>query len=70
VFTSGGPISGSVASLLADVPEVAGRLWRRLNPVCVNSGVTRLITGRRGTTVVTFNEHAHLDGVPGLLTYR
>jgi broad specificity phosphatase PhoE len=70
VFTSGGPISWSAASLLADEPEVAGRLWRRLNPVCVNSGVTRLITGRRGTTLVTFNGHAHLDGVPDMLTYR
>jgi broad specificity phosphatase PhoE len=70
VFTSGGPISWSAASLLADEPEAAGRLWRRLNPVCVNSGVTRLVTGRRGTTLVTFNGHAHLDGVPDVLTYR
>ena len=70
VFTSGGPVSWAAASLLADEPEVAGRLWRRLNPVCVNSGVTRLITGRRGLTLVTFNGHAHLDGVPDALTYR
>ena len=70
VFTSGGPVSWSAASLLADEPEVAGRLWRRLNPVCVNSGVTRLVTGRRGLTLVTFNGHAHLDGVPDVLTYR
>jgi broad specificity phosphatase PhoE len=70
VFTSGGPISWVAASLLADEPEVAGRLWRRLNPVCVNSGVTRLVTGRRGTTLITFNGHAHLDGVPDVLTYR
>jgi broad specificity phosphatase PhoE len=70
VFSSGGPIAWSAASLLADDPEVAGRLWRRLNPVCVNSGVTRLITGRRGLTLVTFNGHAHLDGVPDMLTYR
>jgi len=70
VFTSGGPVAWSAASLLSDEPEVAGRLWRRLNPVCVNSGVTRLITGRRGTTLVTFNGHDHLDGVPDMLTYR
>ena len=70
VFTSGGPVAWAAASLLADEPEVAGRLWRRLNPVCVNSGVTRLVTGRRGTTLVTFNGHAHLDGVPDMLTYR
>ena len=54
----------------ADEPAVAGRPWRKLNPVCVNSGVTRVVTGRRGTTLVTFNGHAHLDGVPEVLTYR
>lgn len=70
VFSSGGPIAWVAANLLADESEAAARLWRRLNPVCVNSGVTRLVTGRRGITLVTFNEHAHLDGVPDVLTYR
>ena len=70
VFSSGGPIAWATASLLAEDRTTASGLWRRLNPVCVNSGVTRLVTGRRGTTMVTFNEHAHLDGVPGALTYR
>jgi broad specificity phosphatase PhoE len=70
VFTSGGPIAWSVASLLAEDRDVASGLWHRLNPVCVNSGVTRLVTGRRGTTLVSFNGHAHLDGLPGVLTYR
>jgi broad specificity phosphatase PhoE len=70
VFSSGGPIAWATASLLAEDRTVASGLWRRLNPVCVNSGVTRLVTGRRGTTMVTFNEHAHLDGVPDVLTYR
>ena len=31
----------------------------------MNTGVTRLVTGRRGTTLVAFNDHAHLDGVDG-----
>ena len=70
VFSSGGPIAWCVASLLAEDRAVAGALWRTLNPVCVNSGVTRLVTGRRGTTMVSFNGHAHLDGVPDVLTYR
>lgn len=70
VFSSGGPVAWAAASLLADDRETAGRLWRRLNPVCVNSGVTRLVSGRRGTTLVSFNEHHHLDGVPDALTYR
>ena len=54
---------GPDRQLLADAPDVPPAL-APLNPVCVNSGVTRLVTGRRGTTLVTFNEHAHLDGVP------
>lgn len=70
VFSSGGPVAWATASLLADERAVSAGLWRRLNPVCVNSGVTRLVTGRRGTTLVSFNEHHHLDGVEGLLTYR
>lgn len=70
VFSSGGPIAWAAARLLADDDEAAARLWHRLNPVCVNSGVTRLVTGRRGTTLVSFNGHDHLDGVPGALTYR
>ena len=70
VFSSGGPIAWATASLLAEESGAAQRLWRKLNPVCVNSGLTRLVTGRRGTTLVSFNEHAHLDGVPDVLTYR
>jgi broad specificity phosphatase PhoE len=70
VVTSGGPIAWSVATLLADRPDVRTGLWHRLNPVCVNSGVTRLVSGRRGLTLVTFNEHPHLDPHPALLTYR
>jgi broad specificity phosphatase PhoE len=70
VFSSGGPVSWAAASRLTDDRAVGVRLWRRLNPVCVNSGVTRLVTGRRGLTLVSFNEHAHLDGVPDALTYR
>jgi broad specificity phosphatase PhoE len=70
VVTSGGPVAWATASLLADEPDVRGRLWRRLNPVCVNSGVTRVVTGRRGLTLVGFNDQAHLDGMEGVLTYR
>ena len=39
--------------------------------MCVNTGVTKLVTGRRGVTMVSFNEHGHLEGRdPELLTYR
>jgi broad specificity phosphatase PhoE len=72
VFTSGGPMSWATATLLGADLDRVGRvlLWRRLNPVCVNSGVTRVVSGRRGLTLVSFNEHTHLDPKPDLLTYR
>ena len=66
VVTSGGPISWATASLLGGGPG----LWSRLNVVCVNSGVTKLVTGRRGVTLVSFNEHTHLEAHAGMVTYR
>jgi hypothetical protein len=36
----------------------------------VNGSITKLVTGRRGVTLVSFNEHAHLESAPELLTYR
>jgi len=70
VFTSGGPIAWTTATLLADDLGVRNQLWSRLNPVCVNTGVTHVVSGRRGRTLVSFNEHAHLEGRPDLLSYR
>jgi len=64
VFTSGGPMGwASAAALGGDAA-----LWLRLNKVTVNTGVTKLITGSRGITLLTLNEHAHLS--PDLLSYR
>lgn len=66
VVTSGGPI-GLVASRL-----IAGdaSLWQRFNRVAVNSAVTKVITGRSGGTLATFNEHTHLEHDRSLITYR
>jgi broad specificity phosphatase PhoE len=64
VFTSGGPMGWAAASALAGD---AG-LWLRLNQVTVNTGVTKLVTGRRGLTLLTVNEHSHLP--PDAVTYR
>ena len=67
VFTSGGPVSW-VAATLADGGLPA---WARLSKVVVNSSVTKVLTGRRGTNLLTFNDHSHLEGGdPDLLTYR
>ena len=62
VFTCGGPIAvGRRQPARPTSRRSPAALWRRLNPVCVNSGVTKVVTGRRGTTLVSFNEHTHLD---------
>lgn len=67
VFTSGGPISAAAASLLGGGTET----WLSLNRVAVNTGLTKVVAGRRGTTLVTYNDHSHLEGEDReLLTYR
>lgn len=66
VVTSGGVIAATVADALQLDP--AG--WGRMNTVIVNSSVTRLVVGRRGTTLVSVNDHAHLEHDPSLLSYR
>ena len=44
--------------------------WGALNRVAVNTAVTKVISGRRGLTLSTYNEHAHVEGDSRLLTYR
>ncbi|HKS47389.1 MAG TPA: histidine phosphatase family protein [Amycolatopsis sp.] len=67
VFTSGGVI-GALAGHLLGIPE-AGLL--KLNRVAVNGGITKLVSGRGGVTLLSFNEHAHFEGrAARLLTYR
>jgi broad specificity phosphatase PhoE len=64
VATSAGVIGWIAASLLgADVEQ-----WIRLNRVCVNTGVTTVVTGRQGVSLVAFNDHSHLS--PPEVTYR
>lgn len=67
VFTSGGPVSWVATSLLGAGADI----WTQLNPVTVNASVTKVVAGRRGSTLVSFNDHAHLEGVgDGMITYR
>lgn len=64
VVTSGGPISSVATDLFA-----AGlATYARLAPVVINASLTTVVSGRRGLTLVAFNEHRHLP--PDLLTYR
>jgi broad specificity phosphatase PhoE len=64
VFTSGGPISWVAAGLLGGGVD----MWSRVTPVTVNASFTKVVVGGRGTTLVSSNEHGHLE--PDLVTYR
>ncbi|MEU8223408.1 histidine phosphatase family protein [Kribbella sp. NPDC048915] len=64
VFTSGGPIAAVVSRLLTGGDD----LWAKLNPVTINTAITKVVSGRSGLTVVSYNEHVHLGA--DLLTYR
>ncbi len=65
VFTSGGPIS-TIAIDLLGIPEGG-----RLDFGIVNGSITKLLVGKRGVTLSTFNNYAHLEGEHhSLVTYR
>ncbi|MEU3275053.1 histidine phosphatase family protein [Saccharomonospora sp. NPDC006951] len=67
VFTSGGVIATVCGLLTGD----AARGLLGLNRVAVNTGITKIVTGRSGTTLLSFNEHGHIDAAAsGLLSYR
>ena len=71
VVSSGGPIAAACATLVdpdGTDPATFARTWARFNTVCVNSSVTRVLVGSTGVRMLTFNEHAHLEG--DQLTYR
>lgn len=58
VVSSAGAIGAVVAALLRLDPDA----WAALNRVAVNTGVTTVVAGARGRSVVTFNDHGHLGG--------
>ena len=67
VCTSGGPISAACGALLG-LPAPS---FVAFNRVTVNTGITKVVHGRGGTSLVSFNEHAHLErGERSLVTYR
>jgi len=66
-FSSSGVIAALAASLIGS-PE---RAFVPLNRVSVNTAITKVIVGRNGKTLVSYNDHSHLEGAAdGLVTYR
>ncbi len=67
VLTSGGVVAAVCAGLLG----LGASGVVALNRVTVNGGITKLVVGRGGTSLVAFNDHAHFEGAArDLLTYR
>lgn len=66
VCTSGGVLGAACAALL-HAPDS----FLPVNRVAVNAGITKVVVGRQGMTLVSFNEHGHLErGGRSLVTYR
>jgi broad specificity phosphatase PhoE len=67
VFTS----AGITAAICSHLLGASADAFVALNRVAVNTGITKLVHGRGGTSVVSFNDHSHLEGQDrALLTYR
>ena len=67
VFTSAGTIAAACCAVLALPPAS----FTALNRVQVNTGITKVIRGSRGTSLISFNGHSHLEEADRfLVTYR
>lgn len=63
--------AGTITALIAQLWGVPAQSWPALARAMVNASITKLIVGRRGLTVVSVNEHAHLSALDvGLATFR
>jgi broad specificity phosphatase PhoE len=67
VATSGGVIAALASELLGAGPTA----FVALNRVLVNGSITKLALGASGTSLISFNDHSHLEAVDrALVTYR
>jgi broad specificity phosphatase PhoE len=62
--------AGVIAVACAQLTGLPADQWPALARVVVNASITKLITGQTGTHLLTFNDHAHLEGDRSLITYR
>jgi broad specificity phosphatase PhoE len=67
VFTSGGVIAAICANLL----KLSSEGFLAINRTMTNAGITKIVHGQSGTSLVSLNEHAHFEGANrDLLSYR
>ncbi len=62
--------AGVIACICCRVLGLPLERWSGLARLVVNVSLTKLITGRTGTHLLTFNDHAHLESDRSLITYR
>lgn len=55
--------SGSITQILTQLWGLDGVQWIRMGRTMINASITKLIVGRTGISVVSMNEHGHLEGV-------
>lgn len=66
VFTSGGPI----AAILINLLDLKNEQFMSLLGRIVNASVTKIVVGKNGLSLSTYNDYSHLDSEPDLITYR
>jgi broad specificity phosphatase PhoE len=64
VISSAGAIAWTAARLIGGGFDQ----WMAFNRVTINTGITKIITGRSGTSLISFNDHGHQ--LPKNATYR
>jgi len=62
--------AGTITAVLAQLWGVETQTWPTLASSVVNASVTKLVIGASGITLISFNEHAHLERPEPLMTYR
>ena len=53
----------------AGVSDASVAVWHNLSATTVNASVTKILVGRT-LTALTVNDHSHLQGREGYVTYR
>ncbi len=66
VFTSGGPITVAMLKLLG----LKDQQFMSLQGKIVNSSITKIVVGKSGLALSTYNDYSHLEFEPSLITYR
>jgi broad specificity phosphatase PhoE len=62
---------GAIAALTAALMQLPSEALVAFNHVSINTGLSKVTVGRGGITLVSSNEHAHLEEAdPRLISYR